>query len=582
MAFDGIFLRAVVAQLQFLTSGKVAKIAQPFADEVVLTIRKDRTNHHLLLTANPKTARVSLIAERLGNQLVAPNFLMVLRKYLEKATLTNIEQLGCDRVVNFQFAKRDELGDQKTLTLSLEIMGRHSNLILIDDASQTIIEAIRHVSIAQNRYRTLLPQAHYRKPPQQDKVVLPTTADDDLVNLVHANNTVATLSSALMQHYQGFSRVSATLLAQAILLDGVKSALTWFTSAWHTPQPTQFYWKPRADKGEKAEFSAVVPPAAPATGAWVKFNEVEPSADIFTLINTHYAQLAHQERIKSSGKKLITAAKHALKHNETKLARLKKDLAKSDNADHFRVCGEVLTTYLYQVKQGMTSIELPNYYTEDQKPLKISLNPTKSPAQNAQSYFKRYTKLKNSIAILTKQIKLTQAEVDYLTGILAQINVAEPEDLTDIAQELQHGGYLPAPTNAHGKRKKVQRRHAQIARYTAPDGTKISVGKSNIQNERLTLKIAAKSDYWLHVKDVPGAHVIVHSDHPSDETLTFAAELAAYYSKYRAAANVAVDCVPVKRIKKPKGTKPGFVIYTHQKTLTVTPNEQRLAHLKHE
>ena len=259
------------------------------------------------------------------------------------------------------------------------------------------------------------------------------------------------------------------------------------------------------------------------------------------------------------------------------MKKLQKEFANTQHADEYRVKGELLTTYLHQVKRGMTEITLPNFY-DNEKPLKIALSNQIGPSQNAQKYFKKYQKLKNAISYLKEQIKLTKDEIDYFEEIQTQIELAEPQDLTDIQIELENGGYLRK--NNHHKKNKRRVKINQPETFWASDGTRIKVGKNNLQNEKLTLHSASKNDYWLHVKNIPGSHVIVESSHPSDETLVEAAELAAYFSKSRNSANVPVDYVQVRRIRKPNGTKPGFVIYEGQKTLYVTPTEEKVNQLK--
>lgn len=587
MAFDGMFIAAMISQLQFLNGASVSKIAQPFADEVVLTLRKNRTNHHLLLVANPKVARFALIEQKMGNQTTTQNFLMLLRKHLEKTTLTQISQLENDRVVNFEFSGRNDLGDETKLVLSLEVMGRHSNLILYNSHTNQIIDTIRHVSIAQNRFRTLLPQASYRTPPKQDKLILNHTTFDQLVALIANHPNCDDLASALIQTYQGFGKTLATIFAQMCLSLGASSAFAALNDAIKAPRPTLLATSQTngTKTKHKTDFSFIAPLDTSSNYSVASFGrttikQTAQKETLSQLVNAYFEEQARSERVAHNGKKLLHTVKQALKRNETKLVRQQNDLKKSHNAAEFKLKGELLTTFMYQVKHGASHVVLNNYYANDE-PINIKLNPEISAAKNAQRYFKRYSKLKNSVAVLTKQIEHTKAEVAYLTAVLNQINQAKPADLADIEVELKREHYLPEEHLKSGKKRRIQLK-AKPQVYLSADGTKISVGKSNLQNERLTLKTAKKDEWWLHTKDIPGAHVIIHTNTPSEQTLLQAAQLAAYFSKFAASQNVPVDYTQVKWIKKPKNTKPGFVTYTHQKTLFVTPDKTAIASMPQE
>jgi len=262
--------------------------------------------------------------------------------------------------------------------------------------------------------------------------------------------------------------------------------------------------------------------------------------------------------------------RNELKKNRNKLKKLQRTMKETENADEYRIKGEVLTTYLYQVKRGDTTVTLPNFYDNEQ-PLKIALSNQISPNQNAQKYFKRYQKAKNAVVYVTEQLKQTQENVTYFENIMAQIELAAPKDLIDIKLELQQGGYLRDHEHLKKAKKKRKQKISQPDQFTASDGTKISVGKNNLQNDKLSLHTAKRTDIWLHVKDIPGSHVIIHADDPSEATILEAANLAAYFSKARDSSTVPVNYVPVKRLHKPNGAKPGFVIFTGQKTVYVTP-----------
>ncbi len=563
MAFDGLLTRAMVKELACcLVYGRVTKISAPYQNEVILTIRNQRKNYPLLLSAHPTYARAQITEIPYSNPQTPTNFTMVLRKYLESARLAFIEQVENDRVINFGFVTRNELGDKLPLLLSLEIMGRYSNLILVDQETGKIIDTVKHVSMDQNRYRTLLPQATYRLPPSQGKVNPFEDESKTYLELLRKFPNREVLAGSIVRTYQGFSRESALILADRLHeTRNPDDAFAAFLSETANPYPAIS----ETDKG--LDFTCFK----------TKSKSVRRFETLSLMLDAYYREKATRDRVMSQGSKLIHVIKNDLSRNRKKLVKLEKELKATENADEYRIKGELLTTYLYQIKRGMTEVVLNNYY-DGEKPVRITLSNQLSPSANAQKYFKRYQKLKNAVSFVTKQIDLTAREIDYLETIQAQIELAEPKDLQDIELELEKGGYLGTKTRS---KRKTQQTKSRPETFIASDGTEISVGKNNYQNDRLTLKTARKDYYWLHVKNVPGSHVIVNSDSPSEETLTEAAVIAAYYSKSRASANVAVDYVQVRKIRKPNGAKPGFVIYEGQKTLYVTPDKELVEKLKH-
>lgn len=566
MAFDGLFAHAMVNELKnTLVGGRVAKISQPYSNEVILTIRANRHNYPLLLSANPNYARIQITKIPYENPQTPTNFTMMLRKYLDGAKIQDIWQLQTDRVIYLSFTRRNELGDQITLLLSIEIMGRHSNVILIDSQENKVLDAIKHVPVQQDRYRTLLPGSTYRTPPKQEKTD-PFSEQDFFSELNKQFPNRDVLASELMKAYQGFSKLSGLLLADTLHsaeYKTVNEAYKSFLEKTENPTPVIITHN---DKIDFSFFSGQME----VQSTWETLSE---------LLDKFYQEKAQHDRVKQQGADLIKVVKNNLRKNERKLKKQEKELKATENADFYRIKGELLTTYLYKVKRGMTSVTVPNYYNNEQ-PEKINLSNQLSPSQNAQKYFKRYQKLKNAVKYLGEQIRHTKSEINYLESLASTIELADPSDLPEIKVELQEQGYLKSQKNSPAAKNKRRKSLSKPAEFTSNDGTRISVGKNNKQNDHLTMKIAKKSDFWLHVKNIPGSHVIVHSSSPSDETLTQAAQIAAYFSKGRSSANVAVDYVPVKNIRKPNGAKPGFVIYEGQKTIYVTPEKEEIEKLK--
>ena len=558
MTFDGLFTHAMIHELnQTLQNGRVTKISQPYPNEVILTIRANRTNYPVLLSANPRYARFQITQIPYTNPAVPTNFTMMLRKYLEGAKLLKIKQLDNDRVVYFEFLTRNELGDKLPLLLSAEIMGRYSNVILINQSTNKIIDTIKHVGMDQNRYRTLLPGATYRQPPTQNKENPFEQDSNTFEELIQKYPNREVLADNLLKQYQGISRDNALALADKLhSSNNFVQAFNDFLAMTEDPIPTM--------NGNNFSIFADNPNDK-------KFTTLSEMLDVF------YHTKANRDRVQQQGGQLLHVIRKNLQRNKKKLKKLSNELKATENADEYRIKGEVLTTYLYQIKRGMTKITLPNFY-DNNKEITISLSNQLSPSQNAQKYFKKYQKLKNAVTFVNEQIELTKKEVAYLEEIQTQIELATPADLDDIKTELQQEGYIKKKQqkSKHSSRVKINKPES----FIASDGTEILVGKNNLQNEKLTLHTAKKTDIWLHAKNIPGSHVIIKSNNPSDETLFEAAMLAAYFSKFRSSANVPIDYVQVKNIRKPNGSKPGFVIYEGQKTLTVTPTEDFVLELR--
>lgn len=558
MTFDGLFTHAMIHELnQTLQNGRVTKISQPYPNEVILTIRANRTNYPVLLSANPRYARFQITQIPYTNPAVPTNFTMMLRKYLEGAKLLEIKQLDNDRVVYFEFLTRNELGDKLPLLLSAEIMGRYSNVILINQSTNKIIDTIKHVGMDQNRYRTLLPGATYRQPPTQNKENPFEQDSNTFEELIQKYPNREVLADNLLKQYQGISRDNALALADKLhSSNNFVQTFNDFLAMTEDPIPTM--------NGNNFSIFADNPNDK-------KFTTLSEMLDIF------YHTKANRDRVQQQGGQLLHVIRKNLQRNKKKLKKLSNELKATENADEYRIKGEVLTTYLYQIKRGMTKIALPNFY-DNNKEITISLSNQLSPSQNAQKYFKKYQKLKNAVTFINEQIELTKKEVAYLEEIQTQIELATPADLNDIKTELQQEGYIKKKQqkSKHSSRVKINKPES----FIASDGTEILVGKNNLQNEKLTLHTAKKADIWLHAKNIPGSHVIIKSNNPSDETLFEAAMLAAYFSKFRSSANVPIDYVQVKNIRKPNGSKPGFVIYEGQKTLTVTPTEDFVLELR--
>lgn len=549
MSFDGFFLHHIVEELRSeLVNGRIQKINQPFEQELVLQIRSNRQSHRLLLSAHPVFGCIQLTQTTFENPAQPSTFIMVLRKYLQGALIESIEQVENDRIVEITVSNKNEIGDHIQATLIIEIMGKHSNILLVDKSSHKIIEVIKHVGFSQNSYRTLLPGSTYIAPPSTESLNPFTIKDEKLFEILQTQELTA---KNLQSLFQGLGRDTANEL-ERILVSEKLSAFRNFFNQETKPCLT------------KTSFSPV--PFANQVG--------EPFANLSDLLDTYYKDKAERDRVKQQASELIRRVENELQKNRHKLKKQEKELLATDNAEEFRQKGELLTTFLHQVPNDQDQVILDNYYTN--QPIMIALDKALTPNQNAQRYFKRYQKLKEAVKYLTDLIEETKATILYLESVETVLNQAGLEEIAEIREELIQTGFI-----RRRQREKIQKRK-KLEQYLASDGkTIIYVGRNNLQNEELTFKMARKEELWFHAKDIPGSHVVISGNlDPSDAVKTDAAELAAYFSQGRLSNLVQVDMIEVKKLNKPTGGKPGFVTYTGQKTLRVTPDSKKIASMK--
>ena len=549
MSFDGFFLHHMVEELRReLVNGRIQKINQPFEQELVLQIRSNRQSHRLLLSAHPVFGRIQLTQTTFENPAHPSTFIMVLRKYLQGALIESIEQVENDRIVEITVSNKNEIGDHIQATLIIEIMGKHSNILLVDKSSHKILEVIKHVGFSQNSYRTLLPGSTYIAPPSTESLNPFTIKDEKLFEILQTQETTA---KNLQSVFQGLGRDTANELENILITDKLSTFRNFFN------QET----KPCLTE---TSFSPV--PFANQVG--------ESFANLSDLLDTYYKDKAERDRVKQQASELIRRVENELQKNRHKLKKQEKELLATDNAEEFRQKGELLTTFLHQVPNDQDQVILDNYYTN--QPITIALDKALTPNQNAQRYFKRYQKLKEAVKYLTDLIEETKATILYLESVETVLNQAGLEEIAEIREELIQTGFI-----RRRQREKIQKRK-KPEQYLASDGkTIIYVGRNNLQNEELTFKMARKEELWFHAKDIPGSHVVISGNlDPSDEVKTDAAELAAYFSQGRLSNLVQVDMIEVKKLNKPTGGKPGFVTYTGQKTLRVTPDPEKIASMK--
>ncbi|CNG55579.1 Rqc2 family fibronectin-binding protein [Streptococcus agalactiae] len=548
MSFDGFFLHHLTNELQEqIEKGRIQKVNQPFDHELVLTIRNNRRNYKLLLSAHPVFGRIQTTEANFQNPQNPNTFTMIMRKYLQGAVIETIQQIENDRILEIIVSNKNEIGDHIKATLVVEIMGKHSNIILIDKNEHKIIESIKHVGFSQNSYRTILPGSTYIAPPKTKAINPFDISDQTLFELLQTNDLSP---KNLQQLFQGLGRDTALELSHC-LKDNKLNDFRQFFSREYYPSLTE------------KSFSAV------------QFSSShETFQSLGQLLDYYYQEKAEKDRIAQQASDLIHRVQSELEKNIKKLAKQQDELLATENAEEFRQKGELLTTYLSMVPNNQDIVVLDNYYTN--QTIEISLDRALTPNQNAQRYFKKYQKLKEAVKHLKGIISDTKNTITYLESVETSLNHASMEDINDIRKELVETGFIKR--RAHDK----QHKRKKPEQYLASDGkTIIMVGRNNLQNDELTFKMARKGELWFHAKDIPGSHVLIRDNlNPSDEVKTDAAELAAYYSKARLSNLVQVDMIEAKKLNKPSGTKPGFVTYTGQKTLRVTPTQEKIDSLK--
>jgi len=568
MSFDGLFTRAVTNELStLLKGGRVNKIHQPFKNEIIMVIRAGGVNHKVLLSAHPSYARVQLTNDQYDNPSEPPMFCMLLRKHLEGYIIEDIHQVGLDRMIVFEVKGRNEIGDLSYKQLIVEIMGRHSNIVLVDKGRNMILDSIKHVSFAMNTHRAIQPGQEYIMPPAQDKKNPFEVDEEEILRTIDFN--AGLLDKQLVQHFSGIS----PLMAKEILFHAGLANRTTLPKAFLSlmNDVKQHHYQPAITtfKGRDSFYLFPLKHLSEETRVFDSTGE---------LLDRYYFGKAERDRVKQQSNDLERFITNEKEKNEKKIKKLERTLVEAKNADQYQLFGELLTANLYAIEKGMKEVTVLNYYSEDSSNITIPLDPRKTPSENAQKYFTRYQKAKNALKIVEEQIHHAREEVAYFEGLQQQVEAASPKDIQEIRDELVEGGYIRQRQKRGNKKNQVMK--IVLEHYTSSDGTEILVGKNNKQNDYLTNKAAARDDIWLHTKDIPGSHVVIRSKEPADKTIFEAATIAAYYSKARSSSSVPVDFTKVRHVKKPSGAKPGFVIYEQQQTVYVTPDEDLVLALK--
>ena len=567
MAFDGITVAALTKELkETICDGRIAKIAQPESDELLLTIKTKEGQRRLSISASASLPLIYLTNDNKPSPMTAPNFCMLLRKHIGNGRIVDVSQPGLERIIQLRIEHLDELGDLRQKTLVVEIMGKHSNIIFCDEKDQ-IIDSIKHVPAQMSSVREVLPGRPYFIPDTMEKQDPLTAADEDFSRALRGKPM--RISKAV---YTSFTGISPVVAEEICYLAGIDSQMTASDLTddmlTHLYRQFQYYMEDVRngafnpviyfDGNTPKEFSAL-----PLT----HFQNLEKKeyGSISEVLSTYYATRNALVRIRQKSADLRHIVQTALERNRKKYELQSRQLKDTENRELYKVYGELINAYGYQLPEGSKELTALNHYTGDE--ITIPLDPVKTPQENAQKYFARYNKQKRTYEALPELISETGDEIRYLESVESALDIAlYEEDLTQIKEELSQAGYI---------RRRQQKKKAKFLsrplHYVSSDGYHMYVGKNNLQNEELTFHFASGNDWWFHAKGVPGSHVILKSggDEVPDRTFEEAGRLAAYYSKNRGSEKAEIDYIEKKHVKKVNGGRPGFVIYHTNYSLVI-------------
>ncbi|MCR5181491.1 MAG: NFACT RNA binding domain-containing protein [Clostridia bacterium] len=560
MPFDGLMTRAVTAELQNrIVMGKVDKIAQPEQDVVVFTIHTKTGNVRLLMSAAASHARVHLIENNPVNPVEPYSFCMLLRKYLTASRIVGVEQHSSERIMELSFESMNELGFNVSRKLIIEIMGKHSNIVLVDLESGKIIDSVKRVGFDVNRARQVLPGLKYVYPPLQEKIPFDEilTDQDGLEKLESAHD-----GKEILDLVSGIAPVYADQLASEdnraeFMRETIKMAETGSGApmAWFDEQgsPRDYYF-------------------TPLDALDTSFRRVEYGT-LSECLEEYFSKKVTANQTLQKANDAMRRVNELLSKKYLKKKRLSEDLIEAENSDRYRLYGELLTANLGRFTQGMASVDVLNYYNG--QTVTIPLDVKLSPSKNAQAMYKRYQKAKTAVKEKQVQLEENDAEIAYLESTAAFLQQAGTvEEVENIKRELMDTGYMRPPRKAALRKKAAEPKPLE---FVLESGLKVLVGRNNRENDRLTFKMSDKGDIWLHTKDIPGSHVLIKCGPAgcTDDDIREAAGIAAYHSKAQSSENVPVDYVPIRYVKKPQGAKPGMVIFTNNRTIYADPKEGR-------
>lgn len=588
MPFDGLMLAAVQTELnKTILGARMEKVYQPTKTDIIINLSRYRERYKLLMSAHPRDARIHLTFQSRENPSQPPTFCMVLRKHLEGGYIREIEQPGLERILKIHVDARDELGGPSHKQLIIEIMGKHSNILLVDPLNERVIDGIKRYSHELSRYREVLPGRPYISPPAQHKLHPFKVTEDEFRDILMGGSLDDKVFKVLQSNLEGFS----TIMAREIVFRAqLPENLTLNYCGEHEMrvlwQALQSVIVP-ASKGEFIPTLIQDSNGKPLEFAAFDITRLEGYSrqydDASRILDNYFTALRRLDLFRGEMQSLKTVISREIKRLEKKRALQTESANNAEKAEEYRIFGELITANIYRMKKCDKEVQLENFYDPEGKTVTIPLKAGLSPAENAQAYFKKYVKAKNTRQAAMEQARKSTEELNYLQGILLNIEQANSlSHLEEIRQELMEQGYVKDTGGKEFRKKKEKRKIVSSPlSYKSSDGFLILVGRNNKQNDRLTMKMAKDNDIWLHTKDIPGSHVIIKtegSDVPNN-TVYQAAVIAAYFSQARHSENVPVDYTRRKNVKKPRGAKPGYVIYEQQSTAVVTPDEELISSL---
>ncbi|MGI6452042.1 MAG: Rqc2 family fibronectin-binding protein [Syntrophomonadaceae bacterium] len=583
MPFDGISITALVSEFNnSLKNARIYKIYHPEKDEMVFHLRQQHSsNVRLLISAHPKWSRFHLTDERKPGPKTPSSFCMLLRKYLEGGKITDIKQVDFERIVEITVSAVDDFGEWRDKKLICEFTGRHSNIILVNPETNLIIDAIKRFSSDVSSYREVLPGREYKRPPDQGKLNPLNCPFLTFAHKIWHQPEATTLRQALFNTFSGINPFSAGEICKNAGLDDTMAAaecgefelsrlFQYITSLLTELKTGKIHPIVLLDNKQPLEFAPYQMEFGSATG--IQFDSFNQACDYY------YSTRLNLEKLNSQRTNLIRNVRGLLDKAHKKEFLQKNDLARAEDSEKYKLWGELLTVYLHQLGKNSSSVTLPNYYSGEL--VTIELDPRLSPIQNAQKFYDKYSKGRRTLTHLADRLRETEEEIMYLKSVLVTVAQAETtEEIAEITEELEMEGYTkkaPSRTRSENKRSKPRS-------FVSTNGWEIMVGRNNRQNDLLTFKQCDRRDLWLHAKDIPGSHVIIRlpknitsiEDIP-DQALEEAAGLAAYYSQARNSDKVAVDYTFRYNVRKPRGAKPGMVIYEGYWTIMANPRSEKI------
>lgn len=559
MALDGIALNALENELNTaLCGGRLQKVYQPEKDELVFHIHANQSNYKLFIAASSSNPRLHLIDDSLENPKAPHAFCMLLRKHIQGGKIYAIKQLGFERIIEIYFENLDELGFSVNKKLVIEIMGRHSNAVLVDLATNKILDAMKRISFDTSRVRQLLPGIEYIYPPAQDKISIYDIDDEFIMSRLNSSTDFA---KTLLSTIQGLGPMYA-----ASLCENTSDATSLINKLSHLKKEIQERaFKPVVYINAEnicEDFYVFPMENLEKTCTAKHFGSISDALDF------HFKNNIAGSNLKQKSHALTTDISNLIKKMNVKSEKMKLELQSAQDSEHLRLYGELLTANLHLDKSGLKSIELTNYY--DGTTVQIPLDVRFSLSKNAQLYYKKYGKAKTAVKEISHQLEEVESDIKYLESVLVFAgNADSQEEIDALKYELFENGYIKKRPSIYIERSK---KPAPLS-YTLPSGLKVFVGKNNKENDYLTTKFAERSDIWLHTKDIPGSHVILkcNGSSPAETDILAAASIAAFHSKAKDSENVPVDYVPAKLVKKPAKAKAGMVIFTGNRTVYVNP-----------